>query len=386
MLVRRHRRAAESRGRQHRRHARGSGRAARRRARLSLPDSPGPASNAAAGPRARRARGAARAPGFIIDPAGLHPDQSPRHRRRRPHHGARWPTAAACARARSGPIRIPTSRSSRWTRRAPLPFAPLGDSDDAARRRVGARDRQSARPTSTPVTVGVVSFIGRKLFDSVARPLHPDRRRHQLRQQRRAAHQRARRSDRHQRRDQLARVEHRLRGADQPGDRDPAAAARERPRVARLHRRDADATSIRICSGRWASTARPARWCRTSPPARRARARAPHLRPRSSPWTARRCAATTSSFRSIGGAAAGHDCHAAGRARRPADERSGEAGRAAAARAPVPAATISSRAVRPARSAARACRCANIDAESATQRFKLPDGTERRDRVARRTR
>ena len=50
------------------------------------------------------------------------------------------------------------------------------------------------------VTVGVVSFLGRKLFDAEPRQLHPDRRGDQLRQQRRAADQRARRGDRHQRR------------------------------------------------------------------------------------------------------------------------------------------------------------------------------------------
>ena len=41
--------------------------------------------------------------------------------------------------------------------------------------------------TSTRVTVGVVSFLGRKLVRREPRQLHPDRRRDQLRQQRRTA-------------------------------------------------------------------------------------------------------------------------------------------------------------------------------------------------------
>ena len=115
---------------------------------------------------------------------------------------------------------------------------PLGDSDTLAGRRMGAGDRQPARLRAhrhrrrrqlhRPQAVRLV-----------ARSLHPDRRRDQFRQQRRAADQRARRGHRHQRGDQLACVEHRLRGADQPGERDPAAAAREGARVARLHRRHA---------------------------------------------------------------------------------------------------------------------------------------------------
>ncbi len=82
------------------------------------------------------------------------------------------------------------------------------------------------------VTVGVVSFIGRKLFDtSLDRYIQTD-----------AAinfgnsggplinvHGRSRR---HQRRDQLAGVEHRLRGAHQSGDRDPPPAL-EKGRVSR---------------------------------------------------------------------------------------------------------------------------------------------------------
>ena len=165
----------------------------------------------------------------------------------------------------------------------------------AARRRMGAGDRQSAglrahrhrrrRQLHRPQAVRLV-----------ARPLHPDRRRHQLRQQRRPADQRARRSDRHQRRHQLAGVEHRLRGADQPGERDPAAAPRERPRVARLHRRDAARRRSRICSAR-SSCRRPrARWCRTSRPGRPAPAPASAPTTSSSPSTASRSTATTRSF------------------------------------------------------------------------------------------
>ena len=101
-----------------------------------------------------------------------------------------------------------------------------------AGRRVGLRHRQSAR----------LRPLGHRRRRQLHRPqavrreprrLHPDRRRHQLRQQRRAADQRARRSDRDQLGDQLAREQHRVRRADQPGGRRSCRSSRRRGRVAR---------------------------------------------------------------------------------------------------------------------------------------------------------
>ena len=99
----------------------------------------------------------------------------------------------------------------------PLPFAPLGDSDTL---RVGEWVRGHRQPAGLRAhrDRGRRQLHRPQAVRLVARPLHPDRRRDQLRQQRRAADQRARRSHRHQRRDQLAGLEHRLRRADQPGD------------------------------------------------------------------------------------------------------------------------------------------------------------------------
>ena len=88
----------------------------------------------------------------------------------------------------------------------------------AASGRVGPRDRQSAGLRAHGHG-GRRELHRAEAVRLVARPLHPDRRGDQLRQQRRAADQLARRGDRHQRRDQLARVEHRLRRADQSGQR-----------------------------------------------------------------------------------------------------------------------------------------------------------------------
>ena len=122
--------------------------------------------------------------------------------------------------------------------RGPFPHAMLGDSVEAARRRVGLRDRQSA---------GLRAHRHRRrgqlhrpqAVRSEPRQLHPDRRRDQLRQQRRPADQFARPGDRHQLGDQPAGQQHRVRRADQPGPRGAAAAEEARPRRARLHRRHA---------------------------------------------------------------------------------------------------------------------------------------------------
>ena len=139
---------------------------------------------------------------------------------------------------------------------------------DAAHGRVGVRDRQPAR--LRPHRHRRRRQLSRpEAVRHEPRQLHPDRRGDQFRQQRRPADQRARRGHRHQRRDQLARQQHRVRRADQRRRGDPAAAARARPRVARLHGRRRCATSTPTCSARSSCRSSTARSCRTSPPARR---------------------------------------------------------------------------------------------------------------------
>ena len=85
---------------------------------------------------------------------------------------------------------------------------------DAADGRMGLRDRESARLRAQRHGRRR-QLPGPQAVRSEPRQLHPDRCRHQLRQQRRAADQRAWRGHRHQCGDQLARQRHRLRRADQ---------------------------------------------------------------------------------------------------------------------------------------------------------------------------
>ena len=146
--------------------------------------------------RTRRRSGAPRegsGSGFIIDPSGLHPDQLPRHRAAPIASRSRSATAASFRADVVGvdpAIDVALLQSSRRPTRCRS--APLGNSDTL---RVGEWVCAIGNPLGVyvhSVTVGVVSFLGRKLFDSEPRRLHPDGRGDQLRQQRRAAHQRAR--------------------------------------------------------------------------------------------------------------------------------------------------------------------------------------------------
>ena len=103
------------------------------------------------------------------------------------------------------------------------------------------------------VTAGVVSGLGRPSLDSSAalRPLHPDRRRHQPRQFRRAAAQYQRRSGRHQLADlqQLRRLHGReFRHSDRSGDEFGAPDPDDRQGQPRPARRAGAATSS---ASRW---------------------------------------------------------------------------------------------------------------------------------------
>ena len=211
--------------------------------------------------RGRRARrlveeGARRGPDDPFDPAAVARRAAARHRHRLPdrpdghiltnHHVIEGAERLTVKLADGRTLRADVVGSDPDTDIAlikvagpgPFPHAMLGDSVEAARRRMGLRDRQSA---------GLRAHRHRwrgqlhrpQAVRSEPRQLHPDRRGDQLRQQRRPADQLARPGDRHQLGDQPAGQQHRLRGADQPGPRGAAAAEEARPRRARLHRRHA---------------------------------------------------------------------------------------------------------------------------------------------------
>ena len=102
--------------------------------------------------------------GFIIDRDGYHPDELPRRRRRRSGHRHARATAACSAPRSSASTRRSTSRSCKIPEAPNLPEAPLGNSDAL---RVGEWVCAIGNPLGYvhSVTVGVVSFLGRKLFD-----------------------------------------------------------------------------------------------------------------------------------------------------------------------------------------------------------------------------
>ena len=260
-LVRRHRRAAEPGGGDHRCDG-ARRRACRRRAGKAAPTALDPMFRG----RGSRARGAA--------PRGRH--WVPRGRRAATSSptttsstapsgsSSGWPTARRCRRRWSGSD-PDTDIALHQDRRGRTPAARGGARRlrHAARGRVGGGDRQSAGLRAHGDR-GRRQLHRPQALRLLARSLHPDRRGHQSRQQRRSADQHARRSGRHQRRGQLARAEHRLRRADQPGQGHPAAAARERAGVARLHRRGAARRGSPTCSESLRlSVASRRRWCRT---------------------------------------------------------------------------------------------------------------------------
>ena len=145
----------------------------------------------------------------------------------------------------------------------PFPHAIARRFVEAARRRVGVRDRQSARLRAHRHRRRG-QLHRPQAVRSEPRQLHPDRCGDQLRQQRRAADQLARPGDRHQLRGQPAGEQHRLRGADQPGPRGDSAAEEAGPRRARLHRRHAARRRSRSAVVAETGAQLMARSCRTS--------------------------------------------------------------------------------------------------------------------------
>ncbi len=132
-----------------------------------------------------------------------------------------------------------------------LPEAPLGNSDEL---RAGEWVCAIGNPLGYvhSVTVGVVSFIGRKLFDqSLDDYIQTDAAINFGNSGGPLINSRGR-GRRHQLGDQLQGLEHRVRPADQPGGRCPAAAEGDRPGLARVHRRHAHRRDARA-----AASARP---------------------------------------------------------------------------------------------------------------------------------
>ena len=180
--------------------------------------------------------------GFVIDDAGLHPDQPPRDRGRR-RDQRHLPRRQALRGEGGGPGRPHRRRARQDRAQGQLTPIPLGNSDGVE---VGEWVMAVGNPFGLPgggnsVTVGVVSFKGRDLELGVRRHLRgddPDRCRDQPRQLGRAAHQHPRRGDRDQHHDRHRRRpgerRRRLLRPDQRGARDPPPAAREGQGHARL--------------------------------------------------------------------------------------------------------------------------------------------------------
>ena len=190
------------------------------------------------------------------------PHQPPRHRRRRARHREAHRRPQLPARRSSAPIPTPTSRCCKVDAAVPLPHVPLGDSDRAAGRRVGVRDRQPA---------GLRAHRHRRrgqlprpqAVRPEPRPLHPDRRRHQLRQQRRAADQHRAAKSSASTRPSAARPTTSASRFRSTRPRTSCRSCAHRARRARLPRRGAARRRRRPAAGARPGRGRRARWCRT---------------------------------------------------------------------------------------------------------------------------
>ena len=169
---------------------------------------------------APRARGVfeAAGSGVVISDDGLDPHQRPRRRRRPDESRCGSPTAAPSPAELVGSFPDDDVALIQVSDRDGLTPAKLGDSRRPAGRRRGRRHRQRPqprRPAQRHRGASSRRWTGRSTAEGViARQPHPDRRRHQPRQLRRAAGQRRRHGRRHQHRDHRRRPEHRLRHRD----------------------------------------------------------------------------------------------------------------------------------------------------------------------------
>ena len=249
-------------------------RAPRRRGRRTIRSTPRATRNAA--PRAPAAASSSTAPGHIL--TNHHVIEAPSGSR------SRSPTAARSAARSSAPTRRSTSRCSRF-RRPNLPEAPLGNSDEL---RVGEWVCAIGNPLGYvhSVTVGVVSFIGRKLFDpSLDDYIQTDA----------AINFGNSGGPLINARGEVIGINSAISSrASNIGFAVPINQAvailpqlKARARVARVHRRHAHRRDARRCSARSAAVSPAARWCRTSRRGRRPSAPA--------------CAPTTSSSKSRAG-------------------------------------------------------------------------------------
>ncbi|MCK7483553.1 MAG: serine protease [Candidatus Moduliflexus flocculans] len=138
--------------------------------------------------------------GLLHHPRRLHPDQQPPGREGQDHHASPSPTLAGKEYdAKIVGTDPETDLALLKVKAKDVPFIELGDSGQRQGRRVGPGHRQSPRAWSTRSRPASSGYKGRQTRHwPELRGLHPDRRGHQPRQQRRPAHQHEGRGRRHQ--------------------------------------------------------------------------------------------------------------------------------------------------------------------------------------------
>ena len=171
---------------------------------------------------------------------GLHPDQQPRRRIAPTRSRSPFTTAARPRRSWSAPIRNPTSPCCASSADKPLPPITFGSRDIAARRRRGARHRQSLRRRPDRHLGHRLGARPHASGHQHLRELHPDRRGDQSRQLGRRAGRQQRPPGRHQHGDLFAKRRldgHRLRHPGFAGEERHGADHQDRRGDARLDRR-----------------------------------------------------------------------------------------------------------------------------------------------------